>query len=141
MSIQNPKTVRSALASAIQTAMIGTGLPLQAVYGYYPKDLGGLSPVCTIESLPRAFNLKTATNFQTYEYAVTFWASTDGETGSGATAADAEDALDDCYYALTRLLLDQYKAEYFQASVPIQFEQESGNIYQTEMHYVRISRP
>ena len=141
MSILNRKTVRGALATAITTAVSGTGKPLQAVYGYYPKEFGGQSPVCTIESLPIRINLLAPVNVQNYDFAVTFWALTDGATGSGLTASDAEDKLDDLHYALCSLLLANYNAEFLQPSDQLKFEKESGNVYQAETHYVRINRP
>lgn len=141
MSITNRKTIRSGLKTAIQTAMIGTGKPLQAVYGYYPKDFGGQSPVCTIETLPSQFNLKTSALPQVYNYAVTFWALTDGAAGSGLAAADAEDVLDDLHYQLVLLLRANYNAEFFQPSDQVQFALESGNVYQAETHYVRLTTP
>ena len=147
MSIQNRKTVRGALATAITTAVSGTGKPLQAVYGYYPKEFGGQSPVCTIESLPIQINLKTGVNLQNYDFAVTFWALTDGATGSGMTASDAEDKLDDLHYALCLMLKEPPSssaignAEFLQPSDQIKMAMESGNVYQAETHYVRLSRP
>jgi hypothetical protein len=147
MSIQNRKTIRGRLKAVIESAMEGTGKPLQETYGYYPKDLGGLSPVCTIESLPIQINLKTAVSVQVYDFAVTFWALTDGPATSGMTAGDAEDKLDDLHYALTLALKDPPaalalgNAEYFQPSEQAQFAYESGNVYQAETHYVRLTTP
>jgi hypothetical protein len=137
MGITNRKTIRTALKTAILTDIT----TLQAVYGYYPKDLGGQSPVCTIETLPSQFNLRTNAIPQEYSYAVTFWALTDGATGSGMTAADAEDVLDDLHYALVKLLRKSYNAEFFQASEQMQFTLESGNVYQSETHFVRLLTP
>ena len=137
MSIQNAKTVRSGLATVITTGLTD----LQAVYSYYPKNFGGLSPVCTIERLAIQPNLKTQVTFQSYDFAVTFWALCDGASGSGLTAADAEDKLDDLLYALCTVLMANYNAEFYQPSEQIQMAMESGNVYQMETHYVRISRP
>jgi len=137
MAITNRKTIRGNLKTAIQTEITA----LQAVYGYCPKDLGGQSPVCTIETLPSQFNLKTNATPQNYDLAVTFWALTDGAAGTGLTAADAEDKLDDLHYALTLLLRKSFNAEYIQPSDQVQLALESGNVYQTEMHFVRITSP
>jgi hypothetical protein len=135
MSMPNRKTVRSTLATNI-TAHVTA---LQAVYGYYPKDFGGQSPVCTIETMPSQYNLKTMPMTQDVDYAITFWALTDGATGSGETAADAEDKLDDLHYALCLMFLqNHYLAEFIQASSIVQFSMESGAVYQSETHFVRL---
>jgi len=137
MAITNRKTVRGNLKTAIQTDITA----LQAVYGYYPKDLGGQSPVCTIETLPSQFNLRTNATPQNYDFAVTFWALTDGASGSGLTASDAEDKLDDLHYALVVLLRKSFNAEFLQPSEQVQMAMESGNVYQTEIHFVRLTMP
>jgi hypothetical protein len=46
----NRETARDALAALIQTAMVGAGKPVQAVYNYLPADLAGQSPVVTVTS-------------------------------------------------------------------------------------------
>jgi len=137
MSIQDPGTVRAELRTAILNGITA----LQAVYGYFPKDLKGQSPVCTIERLAIQPNIKTAVNLQSYDFAVTFWVLADGASGSGLTAEDAENMLDDLIYALCTVLMAEYNAEFFQGSEQVQMAMESGNVYQVETHYVRISRP
>jgi hypothetical protein len=137
MTLQNPKDVRSALKTAIETDLTD----LQTVYGYMPKDFNGQSPVCTIERLPIQLNLKTSVGFQAYDFAVSFYARSDGDAASGLTAADAEDVLDDLLYALCTSVLARYNGEFIQASDPVQMTMESGAVYQSEIHYVRISRP
>jgi hypothetical protein len=141
MAIQNPKTIRGRLKTAIQTITA-----LQAVYGYYPKDLKGESPVCTIERLPIQVNLKTGVNLQSYDFVVTFWALTDGAAGTGLTAENAEDKLDDLHFELCKILKNPGSlalgvCEFIQPSELVQFTAESGNVYQSEMHYVRITSP
>lgn len=46
----NRETVRDALASTLTTALVGVGLPVQAVYGYQVGDFGAYSPVVVITS-------------------------------------------------------------------------------------------
>lgn len=46
----NRETARDALAALINTAMVGTGKPVQAVYGYLVSDLAGQSPVVCVTS-------------------------------------------------------------------------------------------
>jgi hypothetical protein len=46
----NRETVRDAMATLLETALVGTGLPVQAVYNYRPGDFGGQSPVVVVSS-------------------------------------------------------------------------------------------
>ena len=46
----NRETVRDAMATLLETALVGTGLPAQAVYGYRVGDFNGQSPVVTVSS-------------------------------------------------------------------------------------------
>lgn len=46
----NRETVRDAMAALLNTALVGAGLPAQAVYAYRVGDLGGQSPVVVVSS-------------------------------------------------------------------------------------------
>ena len=46
----NRETARDALATLLNTAMVGTGKPCQAVYNYRTSDFGGQSPVLVVSS-------------------------------------------------------------------------------------------
>jgi len=46
----NRETVREVLAELLQTALVGSGRPAQAVYSYQVGDLGGQSPVVVVSS-------------------------------------------------------------------------------------------
>jgi hypothetical protein len=46
----NRETLRDALATLLTTALVGTGLPAQHVYGYPIGDFGADSPVVVIDS-------------------------------------------------------------------------------------------
>ena len=46
----NRETTRDALAALLQTALVGTGKPVQQLYNYRPADFGGQSPVVTVSS-------------------------------------------------------------------------------------------
>jgi hypothetical protein len=137
MSIQTLKTVRSTLSGYIQSDVTG----LQTVYGYMPKTFDGRHPVCTIERLPVQHRLKSGLN--DYNFAVTFWARTDGASGSGLTAANAEDTLDDLYNALYTSVKSRYGdfAKFYQDSAQYPLEMESGVVYQAETHFLRLSMP
>lgn len=51
MSISR-ETARDALAALLDTALVGAGLPAQAVYGYQIGDFEGQSPVVVVSSGP-----------------------------------------------------------------------------------------
>lgn len=46
----NRETVRDAMAALLNTALVGSGLPAQVVYGYRVGDLAGQSPVVVVSS-------------------------------------------------------------------------------------------
>lgn len=46
----NRETIRDAMATLLNTALVGTGLPAQVVYGYRVGDLAGQSPVVVVSS-------------------------------------------------------------------------------------------
>lgn len=50
MAMVNRETVRDAMATLLNTALVGTGLPAQIVYNYRVGDLAGQSPVVVVSS-------------------------------------------------------------------------------------------
>lgn len=46
----NRETVRDAMAALLETVLVGSGLPVQAVYAYRVGDLAGQSPVVVVSS-------------------------------------------------------------------------------------------
>ena len=50
MAATNRETARDALTTLLETALVGTGLPAQAVYNYRIGDFQGQSPVVTVSS-------------------------------------------------------------------------------------------
>jgi len=46
--VVNRETIRDAFTTLLSTALVGTGLPVQAVYGYKKADFQGQSPVVVI---------------------------------------------------------------------------------------------
>jgi hypothetical protein len=49
-NVINRETVRDQLATLLSTALVGTGLPAQAVYNYQVGDFEGKSPVVVVTS-------------------------------------------------------------------------------------------
>ena len=50
MTITNRETVRDALGTLLSAALVGTGKPAQAFYGYMVGDFAGQSPVVVLTS-------------------------------------------------------------------------------------------
>ena len=50
MASLNRTTVREALAASLETALVGVGLPAQAVYNYQVGDFGTQNPVVVVTS-------------------------------------------------------------------------------------------
>jgi len=46
--VTNRETIRDAFTTLLSAALVGTGLPVQAVYGYKKADFQGQSPVVVI---------------------------------------------------------------------------------------------
>jgi hypothetical protein len=87
------ETVRDALTTLLQTALVGSGKPAQAVYGYQVGDFGGQSPVVVVTSGPvermrRGLGACWHTTATLMVYVFVAYAAT------GWTEANAEDALD-----------------------------------------------
>lgn len=89
---------RSYLAGLLNTALVGTGKPVNAVYGYLPADFGQLFKVVTVSSgpaMPGQYDLTgicTRLNFTLYIDLFVRYSD-----GAGWTEANSEDALDQIY--------------------------------------------
>ena len=88
------ETVRDGLTTLLAAALVGTGLPCQAVYGYRIGDFGGRSPVVVVSSAGIEHERMTFQGSRAIVYLQvdTFVWYGDGSTW---TEAQAEDALDD----------------------------------------------
>lgn len=87
--------VRTHFASLLETALVGDGLPAQAVYGYKVGDFGGASTVVvvssgpierTIRGLGNCWNVKVTLDV----YVFVLYA----DPNNGWTESDAADAVD-----------------------------------------------
>lgn len=86
------------LAGLLNTALVGTGKPVNAVYGHLPADFGQLFKVVTVSSGPAGpgqYDLSgICTKLQFTLYVDLFVRYSDG---AGWTEANSEDALDEIY--------------------------------------------
>lgn len=92
--MNNRETTRDALTALLTTALVGTGLPCQAVYGYQVSDFHGKTPVVVVSSAGSAHERMTHQgNRSTFYFNIySFVLYSDADTGW--TEADAEDRLD-----------------------------------------------
>lgn len=51
-NVTNRKTIRKALAALLETELVGSGLPAQALYDYKASDFDGQTPVIVVSSGP-----------------------------------------------------------------------------------------
>lgn len=94
MASSSREAVRDAFTTLLQTALVGTGKPAQAVYGYQVGDFAGASPVVTVSSGPisrerRSLGACWTTVAQLLVHVFVLY-SDEGSWGED----DAEDALD-----------------------------------------------
>jgi hypothetical protein len=95
MASVSREVARDALTTLLDAALVGVGLPVQAVYGYQRGDFQGQSPVVTVSSGPIMRELQSmgacwTDTLQLYVHVFVLYSDEDswGED-------DAEDALDD----------------------------------------------
>jgi len=124
MTVQNRKTARASLLAALETITA-----FAEVYDYLPKDLSGLSPVCTIESGPADYAwLPSDQNM--FKFIVGVWVRRDD-------AEDAEDLLDDLSYAVAGVIQDWHSATFYQESDP-GYDLIDQVYYRSEAHFVSV---
>lgn len=88
--------VKAELTSLLETALVGVGLPVQAVYGYKAGDFGGQSPVVVVDVVGSAHpapdtygGWPSAVNVNLYVFALY------AEADTSYTNEDAEEQLAD----------------------------------------------
>lgn len=104
MASTSRKTVRDALTGLLQAALVGSGKPAQAVYGYQVGDFDKQSPVVVVASGPvlrerRGFGPCWHTTATLLVFVFVAYAA------DGWTEANAEDALDSIEAAVADVVL------------------------------------
>lgn len=132
---------RVRIAGMLQTALVGTGKPAQAVYSYQVSDFGGQSPVVVVWSgstLPKQMTARF-TERQHWINVMIFSLYADGTW----TEADAENAVDDIAEKIYDTLDNNQVSPDWNAIACEQSEPGSVEIggaeYRTELIRVRIS--
>ncbi len=106
MSVVSREGARKALAQLLETALVGTSKPVQAVYAYQVGDFRGQSPVVVVTSGPMERLRDTMgacyrSRFNLMIYVFVLYA----EPGLSWGEDDAEDALDAIEAAIADTLL------------------------------------
>lgn len=105
----NRKDIRSGLVTIFETELVGTGLPVEAVYSYNVRSFQGQSPVVVVRSAGiRRKPLGQASSVYRNWIPMGILIYVKDETGSW-TAEDAADALDDCEAAIVKAVLENRK--------------------------------
>lgn len=105
----NRETVRDALATLLQTALVGSGKPAQAVYNYEVSDFGDQSPVVVVtcagsERGRSTFDTTWNTGVLILIHVFTLYALPDGSW----TEAQSEDRADLIEKSIADVVLDNY---------------------------------
>ena len=127
-AVTNRKTLRSDLVTNLKTiTSLADSSGVAHVYGYLPKTLSGLSPICTVECGPSC--LKTVVDITTQERVgviIGFWVDRDSASG-------AEDLIDDLREGLRTVIRKYYNASLTAQSMP-DYEIVDGTDYRIEFY-------
>jgi len=107
--ILNRSAVRKALAALLATALVGSGLPVQAVYAYQKGNFDDMSPVVCVVSgssdRTKLTNVAVAVSAFTIElHTFVLYASDDDSW----TEENSEDRIDLIEKEITDVLIDNY---------------------------------
>jgi len=145
-SSTNRETIRDAFAGLLSTALVGTGKPCAAVYGYSAADFSQQSPVVTVTSWnterTRTAFQSEGTAFDTFKCGLlveiyTLWQDADGSY----TEASAEDQLDLVEKTIADTVADNtdtanWQDLYFARSSESDWAAIGGCFYRTERLYL-----
>ncbi len=100
------KTARTGLAGLLQAALVGTGKPAQAVYGYQVGDFSGQAPVVVVASGPMERLRDTMGACYRSRFALLVYVFVPyADPASGWTEENAEDAIDAIEAAIADVIL------------------------------------
>lgn len=138
------KTVRKLIAGLLSSALVGTGLPVQACYDYQIGDFGGQSPVVVVSSRGGGYSDLTfqGTN-PVFEYNVHVFVLYATEDGTW-TESNAEDTLDDIEALIRQVLENNKKPTMGWESITLAGMSQTDSItiggieYRTELFVLRV---
>ena len=95
MTITNRETPRDALATLLSAALVGTGKPAQAFYGYMVGEFAGQSPVVVLTSARTEQEQRAVTSRQKNSFYFTIFTFTlYAQDGTTYGEDDVEDTVD-----------------------------------------------
>lgn len=140
-NVLNRTTVRRALATLLDTALVGSGKPAEALYRYMVSDFQGKSPVIVVSSAP------TNRNKQAQVTRVHSFVDLDIDnyvlySAEGWTEEQSEDALDELEKAVSDVLMDNDTTETwaqlsFKGDSDLDYVAVGGKMYRVETIHVR----
>lgn len=127
MTAYNRKVARKRLASIFEDELVGTGLPVSAVFSYDVRDFKGQSPVVSVRSsgIRRQPFGQASTKYRNWiPLAVMLFVK---DETTGWTAEQAADAMDDCEAAIVQSIMDHRKEVGYWNNMTL--ENSYSNIY------------
>lgn len=106
MTITNRETVRDALGTLLSSALVGTGKPAQAFYGYMVGDFAGQSPVVVLTSAGSEPEQRQVTSRQKNSFYFTIFTFTLYAQISTYGEDDVEDVVDLLEKTIRKTLAD-----------------------------------
>lgn len=144
MSTDSRKLVRKELAGILTGALVGDGLPVQAVYDNRVGDFGGQSPVVVVSSgggdRKRITYQGTKSEFVLTIHVFVIYA----DSVAGWTEGDAEDTLDDINQIISNAVLDDNKKSQYWDTIGFIGPSNTGSVeiggkeYRTEVYEVTV---
>ena len=141
------KTVRDALAALLATALVGAGLPAEAVYAYRVADFGKKRSIVTVSgggsNHPRFTNQGNRSTFYLYIHTFVLYS----DAAQSWTEANAEDQLDLIESTIEGVLASHRRyAGYWEAIdyadrsnvVDLDLTEYGGNEYRVEVTPLKI---
>lgn len=148
MTTTNRETVRDALAVLLEAALVGSGKPAQAFYGYPVGDFGALSPVVTLASAGSSRKRLTVSDLEraTLRFDVhVFVLYTDKADWNEDDAEDALDLIEKAVYEVVGNTANQAGAnpwtilEYDDAMTVVDWTEIGGHPYRYEIIPLRVT--
>ena len=129
--ISNRKDARNSLVTALQTI---TGF--QVVFDHLPKDAGGQTPFCCVDSMGQYPQFLGSAVAETFQFAVGVWIKR-GSAGDSISAETVEDTLDDLAQDVAEVVQDWHNGIFYQAA-ECDYETLDDGTYRVEWHYVQV---
>ncbi len=106
-TVINRKDYREVVADELEALLVGSGKPLQALYGYAAPTFNRQSPVATVESVSSGRDDRTDANIDTSDLFIGVMLFAEyADAQEAYYSADSEDALDDAEQIVAQWVFD-----------------------------------